>query len=180
MNYLIVCNLPLLSFPSMNTVETVFSTRLPDNHLDSDCPVLPRVIAAACPRPQLSVRQYISFGQICVICLNSIVSASDAHLTSCGHGFHASCLAAAHSATARRGRQITCPICRGRMGLDIDYLRDRYNDDLGSIDAIENFWIKYPNIAPNMCAAQRSTQPHALGCMRSCMRCMRYRNTGEM
>ena len=174
--------LPFVS-PRSSTVECAFSARLPDDD-DADArPLLPRAVAVACPPAavRMDVRQYIAFGQQCAICLTAVVSARDAHLTSCGHGFHASCLAAAHAAAVRAGRPRGCPLCRRRVGVDADALRDRYcADDAGSLDAVENFWIKYPHISPTMCAARRAECPHALGVHRDCARCVRYRTTGEI
>jgi hypothetical protein len=163
--------------PVSLTLENVFSDRLPDD-LPDDAPVLPRAIAAACSHPRLDCRQYISFGQECPICMEPITSSRNAHLTSCGHGFHVSCLIRAKAASNDAGTRNCCPMCRHRMGLDIEYLCDRYSDDAGSIDAVENFWLKYPNMAPVMCGMQRTHSPHALGVRRDCRKCQEYRTNG--
>lgn len=97
---------------------------------------------------EFSTKMYISFGQTCPICLESILHKKDAWLTPCGHGFHRNCIIDTfehymnNKNRVRHSNTMPCPICRedlvdcciGKLTID------RYKG-ISLLDRLENFWL---------------------------------------
>jgi len=148
-------------------------------------PVIPRTIGGNdIPSPNYKVKCYINPGQECPICLTPIARKCNAYLTACGHAFHKNCIFKAFETKMNQAyyANYKCPICRQCLGLDIEYIDERYNSKPGSLDELENFWYKFPNICPVLCNNGINcdeNEYHHLGTDNVCAKCLKYR-AGEL
>lgn len=149
----------------MSTLETVYN--IYDTGLSSaeDNPVKPIHIGHYFPQIPITMngRYYIVPGHECPICMDPIIRKSDAFLTACGHAFHKICIFNAYTQKMFENNytNFTCPICRSKLGNDIEYINERYRENNGNgLDILENFWIKQPFILPTLCPFKQAIESH--------------------
>jgi len=135
-------------------------------------------------KPSMKKKCYIGFGEICSICIEPILSKTNAWLTSCGHPFHRKCIIEnyiyrqTHHMTIEYSNAIPCPVCRTGLvdccvGLES---LDKYNTNNG-LDKLENFWLRMDFASSyELCY----TCNKGLGMNKSCDNCKCYRNTGYL
>jgi Ring finger domain len=140
-----------------------------------------RIIGCGFSKPSLTTKCYIGFGEQCSICLEPIVSKTNAHLTPCGHPFHRKCLIdnyqyrEKHNMTLEFSNEIPCPVCRtGLVWCCVGFENlDKYNTENG-LDKLENVLLSI-SIAPYLSCYKCNK---GLGMNKSCNICECYRNNG--
>lgn len=133
-------------------------------------------------KPNINIKCYIRFGEICSICLEPILKKSSAWLTPCSHSFHRKCLInnhefrKRHSMTIENSNEIPCPYCRtGLVDCCVGiYSIDRYNSKYG-LDKLENFWLTKDLVTYKSCYKCDK----GLGMNKLCLICEQYRITGK-
>ena len=141
-------------------------------------PVNPITIGCSSVPCSLKRKCYIKQYEECPICMEKISRKCDAYLTSCGHSFHKQCIfkTAEEKWIKKYASQIRCPICRTSLGIDIHNINSRYNSIPGSLDDLENFWIRKDYIIPEICDTHWN---HYLGLNKNCNTCLEYRKKGK-
>jgi Ring finger domain len=121
---------------------------------------------------------YVKQGEECPICMDKILRKCDTYLTSCGHSFHKKCIFKIVELkwSYKYGSQVKCPMCRTSIGTDIHEIDERYSYKPGTLDELENFWIKKDYILPEIC---RLGYNHSLGFKNDCISCINYRQKGH-
>lgn len=149
-------------------------------------PVKPVTIGDQTVKCNFKRKIYIIPNQECSICLEPIVTKSNAYLTSCGHGFHKSCIYKAFETKMLKkyASQFKCPECRTKLGYDLDNLNDRYNtnndndndNNKFTLDDLENFWIRKDYNLPQLCS---TNWKHYIGFNVGCSVCLHYIKNGN-
>ena len=164
----------------MTTLEDVFWLYERKSKL-LKTPIIPTTIGDDDVSANLCRKSYIKPGQECPICLDPIIHKSNAYITSCGHGFHKSCIVPSYLSKMKHKSHGTynCPMCRASIGSAIEYINERYNCE-NMLDTLENFWYRYNVAMPMVCDSIYSTDTyhHFLGVNTNCHECLSYRNTG--
>jgi hypothetical protein len=135
--------------------------------------VFPVTIGCQDVKCSLKVKTYIHIGESCPICLESILTKSNAYLTSCGHAFHRNCLFKVIETkfTQNPLSNVRCPCCRRGIG-SVD-LSHRYNFDGTALDRLEDFWLSKDLTVPEYCRNSN----HFIGMNKECDNCLEYRNS---
>jgi hypothetical protein len=140
--------------------------------------VNPKVIGITDVKCSMKRKTYIKQGQECPICLDPIMRKSEAHLTSCGHGFHKLCMFKLLDLKCKdkKGSSIQCPICRCNGCLPC--FPEKYNVfsfDLNELDKLEDFWNCIDYQMYYYC-----DNGHVEGTNKDCILCTNYRNFGNL
>lgn len=132
--------------------------------------------------PDLSVRSYIKWGEICCICFDPIWHKRTALLTECGHAYHRGCMQTMYEigVSTNKHYDFCCPMCRKNLGIS-PQLR-RYNNWYNSLDRLEDFWTNGDISLCIVCNTSREigvTTTHHLGMRNDCAKCRKYRIHGS-
>ena len=143
---------------------------------DENIVVYPPMIGDVATPCRLNVKCYINPNSECSICLEKITHKSNAYLTSCGHGFHKSCLFKSFETKweIKPKSVFKCPLCRSNIGyLEI---HEKYNVFNGNgLDQLENFWLCKDYLMCELC----NIPTHYRGMKSTCMECITYRKFGK-
>jgi hypothetical protein len=141
-------------------------------------PVKPNTIGDQTVPHSITRKMYIVPNQECPICIEPIVRKKDAYLTCCGHGFHKKCIYKSYETKMHKkyASQYRCPLCRTRLGNDLDNLNDRYTIAGNALDDLDNFWIKKEFMLPQMCSGGWN---HYIGIHPNCNICLQYIQFGN-
>jgi hypothetical protein len=120
-------------------------------------------------KENLKFKHYIKIGEECSICYECIYHKKNAYLTTCGHSFHRTCISKWLIATYEAG---DCPICRQ----DIGYYEGNIYNSKNSLDKIEDLWLNYDKILPELCCEYIRKNNHIKGFNKNCDKCLKYRN----
>jgi hypothetical protein len=145
-------------------------------YCDSLDPVLPTTIGEQDIPCRLKVKIYIKPGEECSICLESINHKSNAHLTTCGHSFHKTCIFKVFESKWIEKRKtpcsLNCPMCRKRI-YEPEFEKYSFYSN-NTLDQLENFWITKNFQTPKFCFGKN----HFIGMKPQCNKCREYINTG--
>ena len=185
------------------TAEDVFAlyeTKVNDISV-SVTPLIPKSIGNIDVPCSIKRRCYIKPGEECPICIESILTKTNAFLTCCGHAFHKSCI---FKCVEKKWEEkypgtFYCPVCRTYLGCDVHDMNERYvipsiNDDfegensfkgensfegvkkLNYLDILENFWLTKDLSLALPC---RNRYDHYVGMKKDCYRCKQFVLYGE-
>lgn len=141
--------------------------------------VVPTKIGNTCLPCNLNRKTYIKPGEECPICFEEILLKNNSYLLDCGHAFHKDCIFNAYKTIILKkfNSSFPCPLCRRNTGCELELLDVKYAcPDPGSLDELENFWLKKEYIIGELCDNKFN---HFLGMNKECKKCIQYRVTGE-
>lgn len=166
----------------MSTIEDIFWLYENVNNRFSS-PIISISIGDIDSIPKYNRLSYIRPGHTCPICLDDITHKTNAYITSCGHGFHKSCIVSSYITTMTKNIYSTykCPMCRANIGTAIEYINERYSTTSG-LDILENFWYKQSYMVPIFCdnKCKQDDIYHYLGLNSKCEKCIQYRNNNTI
>jgi hypothetical protein len=138
--------------------------------------VQPIIIGDKYVEYRYKVKSYIKIGDECPICMDPIIYKINAYITGCGHSFHRNCLFKVFETKWKNKAysSLKCPICRASQGFPDMLSRYNTNDNNNELDILENFWITKDYQMGTFCNTK-----HYLGMKKDCLKCIKYRNTGE-
>jgi hypothetical protein len=125
---------------------------------------------------------YIKPGEECSICMENIITKSNAYLTCCGHTFHKSCIFKYVETKwkTKYASNLKCPICRTNIGTDALELsnKTKYNPiSRNNLDILDNFWNNKELILTQRCS---NNYDHDIGMHSNCDICISYRENGDL
>lgn len=143
-----------------------------------ESPVNPEKIGNQFNSCNFKRKVYIKPGEECPICLENIVTKSNAYLTGCGHSFHKKCLFKNYEANRKMKANcsLNCPMCRSNLGLEIKECAHRYLCYDNYLDQLENFWLRNEFMCCDICYNKKD---HYIGMKKDCETCKQYIN-GEL
>ena len=127
---------------------------------------------------------YIKQGEECPICMEKILSKSNAYLSVCGHCFHKLCIFKCMETkwVNSYASNFNCPMCRKNLGTEIHETNRRYNfystndKKYNYLDMLEDFWIQKDLSLGHICDKNYN---HYLGMNTKCIRCKEFITTGK-
>ena len=161
--------------------DCIKKNRICNNLIDNKCYcyiddiVYPITVGDQDVKCIFKVKSYIKIGEECPICMEGIFHKINAYITGCGHSFHRKCLSKVFQTKwkTKAYSVLRCPICRASQGFPDMF--SRYNINSGELDNLENFWITKDCQMGTFCNIN-----HYIGMKKNCLRCINYRNTGEI
>jgi hypothetical protein len=127
---------------------------------------------------------YIKPGEECPICMEQILTMSNAYLSYCGHTYHKKCIYTYMKTKWESKNYYTsckCPMCRSSLGhpdlkqrYKYSYFDISYKCENG-LDKLEDFWLSCEYKLPEYCG---NNMDHYLGMKQNCKCCKLYREKG--
>lgn len=141
--------------------------------------VLPSTIGNQTIPCSIRRKCYIRQGEECPICLENIFRKNEAYITCCGHSFHKSCIFKSMETHWKHkyASNFKCPMCRAKLGTDIQEIGLRYKFSRNYLDNLESFWLGKDLTLAQTCG---NKYDHDIGMKKGCFICLKYRENGEL